>query len=195
MSLRAFGQKRIALVIGLALWIPSVAAGLSILWSYSTTPGRAAEPPRHQPSATRAHLLMFVHPRCPCSDASMGELAKLMASAGPRLEASVYFFYPRQQSASWAHTGLWNSAAAIPGVRAIEDRDAEMAGRFGAFTSGQTLVYDASGNLRFKGGITAARGHSGDNAGRSAVEALLASPDSVQELVSTPVFGCSLTGE
>jgi hypothetical protein len=39
-----------------------------------------------------------------------------------------------------------------------------------ATTSGETVVYDAAGKLRFHGGITGARGHIGDNAGCSAIE-------------------------
>ena len=40
-------------------------------------------------------------------------------------------------------------------------------------TSGQVVVYDAKGALLFSGGITAARGHMGDNAGRDRITALL----------------------
>jgi hypothetical protein len=42
----------------------------------------------------------------------------------------------------------------------------------------------------FKGGITASRGHSGDNLGRDAVIDLVTS--GVASASSTPVFGCSL---
>jgi len=70
------------------------------------------------------------------------------------------------------------------------DVDGVEARRFGVATSGSTLLYDAAGNLLFLGGITGARGHSGDNAGMSAVLAGIrtgcADPD------QTPVFGCSL---
>lgn len=203
MSLRVFKHKRLAIGVAVALWIPAVGFGLNVLWKYSTTPGRAAEPPLEWPrrapvalKADRATLLMFVHPQCGCSDATVGELSILMTHAGAKVDADVFFFYPHQESAAWAHTELWNAAAAIPGVHVFEDRDAEIAQSFGSFTSGQTLVYGPRGKLRFKGGITASRGHSGDNAGRSAIAALLdgkAAPASTP--VVTPVFGCSLTGE
>jgi hypothetical protein len=42
----------------------------------------------------------------------------------------------------------------------------------------------------FQGGITISRGHSGDNPGRSAINALLHHELSNQ--IKTPVFGCSL---
>jgi hypothetical protein len=44
--------------------------------------------------------------------------------------------------------------------------------------------------LLFAGGITAARGHAGDNAGRSAIETLLAGGRPGYD--RTPVFGCPI---
>ena len=66
----------------------------------------------------------------------------------------------------------------------------EGSGSFGALASGQTMFYDADGTLQFSGGITASRGHSGDNAGRSTITALLFNGKSAVR--STPVFGCYL---
>ena len=83
-------------------------------------------------------------------------------------------------------------AALIPGVRPVEDLDGREALRFGAVTSGQTLLYDVSGRLLFNGGITAARGHAGTNDGRDAVLSLLANGSSLRH--TTRVFGCSLLG-
>jgi len=66
-------------------------------------------------------------------------------------------------------------------------------GRVGAETSGYVLLYDRSGQLRFRGGITAGRGHAGDNAGEDAVVALVTGrPASRQQ---TPVYGCSLVAK
>jgi hypothetical protein len=78
-------------------------------------------------------------------------------------------------TSNWAKTSLWRSAAAIPGVSETVD-DGREARLFGAATSGQTMVYDRNGRLLFSGGITAARGHLGDNPGASAITALLEGP-------------------
>ena len=43
---------------------------------------------------------------------------------------------------------------------------------FGVATSGQVLLYDPNGELRYSGGITRSRGHPGANAGRAAIESL-----------------------
>ena len=180
-----------------ALWLLIIGAGIAALWNYESTPGAAALTPdlwpaasRLAPAADRATLVMLAHPHCPCTRASIGELARLMTQARGRVTAYVLFVKPRGFSDGWARTDLWESAAAIPGVTPVLDDGGAEAGLFHAATSGQTVLYDAAGNLLFSGGITAARGHAGDNAGRTAVVSLLTS-DAAEER-GTPVFGCPL---
>jgi hypothetical protein len=194
-----------ALIIGaVALWLPAVAYGLNVMWSYATTPGHPAEPPRFLPATTaikrgegHATLLLFAHPQCECTGATLGELAILMAQANGQVDTDVFFYRARGEDSAWARTDLWQTASAIPGVHPYEDPDAAMAKQFGVFTSGQTLLYSSDGLLLFKGGITAFRGHSGDNAGRSAVTELIRGTVSPinHSPVTTRVFGCSLRGE
>jgi hypothetical protein len=196
-------KKHLVIATAVALWVPAVAFGINVLWKYSTTPGRPGTPPLDWPANVpikrgqgKPTLVMFAHPQCECSNASVGELAIVLAHAQGQVEADVFFYLPASETSAWARTGLWQSASAIPGVHVFEDREAAMAQSFGAFTSGQTLLYDARGHLLFKGGITGFRGHSGDNAGRSAVMALLERPPAEDALpVMTPVLGCSLRGE
>ena len=90
------------------------------------------------------------------------------------------------------HTDLWRRAAAIKGVTVVQDSEGVEAERFHAATSGYTLLYGSDGRLLFSGGITGARGHAGDNAGRSAIAALLTAEGAPTG--TTPVFGCSLLG-
>jgi hypothetical protein len=197
-------KKNLVIATAVALWVPAVAFGISVLWKYSTTPGRPGTPPLDWPADApikrgqgRPTLVMFAHPQCECSVASVGELAIIMAHAQGQVEANVFFYLPATEASTWARTDLWRIASAIPGVQVFEDRQAAVAQSFGAFTSGQTLLYDAGGHLLFKGGITGFRGHSGDNAGRSAVTALLQGgyPDQNRLPIMTPVLGCSLRGE
>lgn len=72
----------------------------------------------------------------------------------------------------------------------VFDPDGVEARRFGAETSGHTLLFGADGHLLFSGGITASRGHSGDNDGENAIVALL--NHQIPALTRTLVFGCSL---
>jgi hypothetical protein len=180
------------------VWLVVVAAGLAALWRYAQTPGPAAHAPGSWPAASRVArdtgrptLVMFAHPKCACSRATIGELAVLMAHVQHKVAAHVLFYRPSGADSSWDRTDLWESAAAIPGVTVSSDENGAEAALFGSEASGQALLYDASGRLVFSGGITSARGHAGDNAGRSALMALLTN-NLTARVESTPVFGCTL---
>jgi hypothetical protein len=191
-------KNKLLLFAAVLVWFLTVAAGVTVLWQYANTPGvQAAAAPRQWPSNSHiqrddslATLVMVVHPHCPCSRASLGELARLMAQAQGRVRAFVVFSKPPNVSEHWEHTDLWDTAAAIPGVNVLTDEAGSEARIFHAATSGQTMLYDKDGNLRFSGGITGGRGHEGDNAGRSDVIAILNSSES--ERLETAVFGCDI---
>jgi hypothetical protein len=181
-----------------ALWTLAVCAGLLVLLNYEKRPGLAATPPGRWPASSHleratghAALVMLVHPGCPCSRASIEELDRVMARVQGLVTAHVLFFKPREFPDGWERTDLWRTAAAIPGVRVTRDDDGVEAQRFRAVTSGQVVLYDADGALRFSGGITPSRGHAGDSAGRDAIVALLTG-NGPRTAAHTPVFGCSL---
>lgn len=190
-------RTRLLLILSATTWIAAVSLSFILLSDYQNSPGLAATPtstwPRGSriPSASdRATLILLAHPKCPCTRASIGELALLMAQCQGLVSAHVLFLKPKGVVANWEKTDLWQSAAAIPGVHVMSDEGGLEARRFHALTSGQTLLFDKDGQLLFNGGITGARAHSGDNAGRSALVSLLTSGTAVQR--KTFVFGCSL---
>jgi hypothetical protein len=165
------------------------------LWRYKTTPGAAAVAPSAWPTGAglpldseRLTLVMFAHPMCACTRASLAELRELMGQGGVR--AMVLFAQPDGLVEDWSRSDSWEVAAAIPGVAAIPDPGEHEARMFGAMTSGQVVVYDPSGRLVFSGGITAARGHIGMNAGRDQIAKLAAGAHLAA--MPTPVFGCPL---
>lgn len=193
-------MSRIYLPVLLALWLLAVGVGMSCLERYESTPGVAAAPVAKWPAGSRipriehfATLVMLAHPRCPCTRASLAELARLMAQCPVRVRAFVLFVAPQSEGQEWTQTDLWDRAASIPGVTPLRDEDGHEAQRFHGHTSGETLLYDASGKLLFQGGITGGRGHEGDNAGRAACLSLLTSGHASQN--HTPVFGCALKAQ
>lgn len=193
-----FNTGRFVLITSCATWVLMICVGITVLWGYENAPGQAAAPPARWPldsgihlATDRATLIMVAHPHCPCSRASIGELARLMAQAQDRVTAYAVFVKPSGSSDDWEKTDLWQSAASIPGVNVVVDDGAE-AQLFNAVTSGQTVLYDAEGHLLFSGGITASRGHSGDNDGRSSIVSLLNTGVAGRE--ETSVFGCPLFG-
>jgi len=177
------------------LWLVVVGVGTGMLWKYSNTPNPDPTPPAHWPATStiprangQATLVMFVHPRCSCTSASVGELAELMAHCQGLVNAHVVFFRPSGSREDWTHSDLWKAATLIPGVTVQADEDGREAQLFHAETSGHTALYDTQGQLIFDGGITASRGHAGDNDGREAITALLHGKST--EHAQTPVYGC-----
>jgi hypothetical protein len=106
------------------------------------------------------------------------------------LRIVVVFARPQKSDGEWAKTDLARRAESIPGATLFFDEEGAECTRFCAGTSGETLLYDAAGRLMFHGGLTASRGHEGDNAGLSAVEKIVAGQ--LKTLQRTPVFGCAL---
>ena len=189
--------RRLLFILLLVCWLSAIAAGVTLLWSYESTPGVAAAPPSHWPSASVIQLasghdtlVMLAHPQCPCTRASIEELARLMTHSQGRLSTYVLFMKPKGSSEDWYKTDLWKNAVSIPGVTALVDEDGIEAARFGAATSSQVVLYDASGGLLFSGGITESRGHSGDNVGRSAIESFVNTGTADRD--TSHVFGCPL---
>ena len=180
-----------------AFWLLSVGACLTLLWQYGATPGEAVDPPLEWPTDAalvrdpdKATLLVFMHPRCPCSRATLGELERLLARATGRVSPIVVFLKPGQVETGWERTDLWRRAESIPEVAVVSDSGGVERQRFRAQTSGVALLYDRDGVLQFRGGITSSRGHEGDNAGRRAILAILSGETALAN--RTEVFGCSL---
>jgi len=190
-------MKKSILLLLTSVWLAAVSLGTGVLIVYEYTPGLATNIPSNWPSQSkishatdRPTLIMFAHPDCPCSRASIGELAVLMTHCQNQVKAHVVFLQPKGYGKDWLHTDLWQSAEAIPGVLVQADEEGNEARHFEATTSGQVVLYDALGKLLFSGGITSSRGHYGDNAGLSAIMKILHHESA--ETVKTPVFGCSL---
>jgi hypothetical protein len=188
------GRQWIQIAISV-VWLGVVGLGTGMLWKYSNTPNPDPTPPALWPATTtiprangRATLVMFVHPRCACTSASVGELAALMAHCQGLVNARVVFFRPSGSREDWTHSDLWKAAAMIPGVKVQADEDGREARLFHAETSGHTALYNEQGQLVFDGGITVSRGHAGDNDGRDAITAFL--HGKAPERVQTPVYGC-----
>jgi hypothetical protein len=161
------------------LWLLLVTAGFAWFERYSREPGEAGESPTHWPADSRLPhatdqptLLFFAHPQCPCTRASLAELARVLARCPGKVNPIVVFLRYQRFDEQWTHGDLWREAGAIPGVKVLAD-DGKEAGRFGAVTSGHVLLYDAQGLRQFSGGITPSRGQTGENPGSDALLARL----------------------
>src|SRR5712675_1077898 len=116
--------------IAASIWFAVILAAMVVIASYSNAPGATREAPVQWPIASqisldghRPTLIMFVHPHCPCTQASVCELERLLASCQGRLSARVVFIHPAGTTTAWVETDLWRRVAAIPEVTALRDDD------------------------------------------------------------------------
>ncbi|MEW4453008.1 hypothetical protein AB1L30_10050 [Bremerella sp. JC817] len=171
-------------------------------YEFSTVPENRSAIPQHWPidsdlprSADRPTLLFFMHPRCPCTSASVHELARMLTGSGlseiqcPDLV--VVAFGPDQPSAEWTESATLRQADELPRSKVFWDVDGVVSAQFGASTSGAVRLYGRDGKLLFSGGVTASRGHEGDNRGCEALRERLIDPTTSRP-TSAPVFGCRI---
>jgi hypothetical protein len=181
----------------LVAWLIVAAVGLGAMARWQNTPATKLPPATSWPTgmpvprdARLANLVMVAHPKCPCSKASLNELVKLMTRVGPSACVSVLFYEPANAPREWLEDSLWEEAKGVPGIHVIADPDGKWAAELGATVSGHTFLFDSRGQLLFEGGITAGRGHEGENAGSEAIAAFLAGKHPM--VTSSPTYGCGV---
>lgn len=190
-------RKVLVQTLILGVWLALIISAYGYLVLYAATPGQDADPPRLWPRDTtmvlaqnQPTMIVFLHPKCVCSRATVAEMSRIMTKGKDKVKVYVLMLLPDGLEADWARSDLWQQARDIPSVTALIDRDGHESNRFNCQTSGHILVYKPNGKLVFSGGITASRGHEGENNGRSAVEALIL--NKTPDTESNPVFGCPL---
>jgi hypothetical protein len=183
-------------VCALAGWGAISAIGFMVLEAYATSPGARGRSLGDWPQSCgipidgrKPTLLIFLHPLCPCSSASIDELREIVARLGDRVRLHAVVL--RTDTLQRQGTGvIERSLAEVRGMRIWHDNGGALARRFGVLTSGHVLLYDSSGRLTFSGGITPTRGHRGNDSGESALRAAILGDPSDRS--SIPVIGCPL---
>lgn len=98
---------------------------------YELTPGQKAQAPLHIAQTnlkTAESLVLFVHPKCPCTRATIAELARILRTTKNRLSTTIYFYRPRREPNSWCtDSSLWQESKLLPGVTTKIDLDGKSA--------------------------------------------------------------------
>lgn len=180
-----------------AVWAVLVFLGFRDLTRYATTPGEGADPAAlalpEGLSLERARptLVLFAHPECPCTRATLRELERILVGARGALAARVYFSAEAARLQTAQDSQLMAEARAIEGLDVELDLDGVLARTMDVHTSGQTLMFSPEGRLEFAGGITRSRGHEGVNESEAAIAAILAGTEPAFR--RAPVFGCPIS--
>lgn len=175
---------------------------------YQLSPGPSAAAVRQWPDrvpfvldAQRPTLVLAAHPDCPCTQASLEELTRLLSRAGAaRVATHIVIYSDPAFDERWRKASGWTLAAEVPGATLHADPRGQTARALGVQTSGHALLFAPDGHRLFSGGITPARGERGDSAGAEAIVRFVQSGGdrSAAEPAVTataPVFGCLLWGD
>src|SRR5689334_13730484 len=107
-------------------WVAAVLCGLFLLWHYANTPAGATESLAKWPENSQISLdpnlptlVLFVHPHCPCTRATIAELARIAAKAKGRFTGCVVLYKPSDSGEAWEQTDIVRSAEEIPGMRVV----------------------------------------------------------------------------
>src|SRR4051812_19835544 len=107
------GSSRLALAAATASWLAAACIGIAMLTAYSNIPGPASRTSADWPAGTRlelnrtgATLIVFAHPQCPCSRATVGELEKIEVLNHGELQTYVVFIEPQSVGDDWDDTDL-----------------------------------------------------------------------------------------
>lgn len=186
-------------------WAATVLLGLDAVARHAWIPGPAQEAAPSWPGAGLLPLarwgptlVVFVHPDCPCSGATVEELSRFMAAQGERTSAIVVASGRLAGEDPVRGSDTIALAGAIPGVMLRADGDGSLRRAFGARTSGAAFLYSPAGRLMFSGGITGSRGHAGDNDSLDALVRAVRGVGSASgrgprnDCGALPVFGCEL---
>lgn len=193
-------RKTQALALLVCAWVVAVLTGGFLQIQYSMSSGRSGEVTRQWPTSTNIlkhrdskQLLIFLHPKCACSVASLMELAKFQDRTQQIVPIQAIFFCPDEEDESWVNEKLWTIAESIEGCERFVDFGAIEAQRFGIETSGHVLLFNGLGLRMFSGGVTSSRGHVGDNLGVRTLTSLIDG----EAVVTTelPVFGCKILSD
>lgn len=181
------------------VWAAAVAVGVCLHAGAESSPSDGGGGPHVLPPIAALKtppgvplIAMALHPRCPCSPASVDELEALAGRSFQPVTVVVLVSTPAQDSEEWDEA-FDRISGKLSSMRVIKDRAGAIAASLGMHASGATLIYDSAGRLVFSGGLTLARGMAGANP--AAIEAMKRAGCSEAALpvdTHSPVFGCRL---
>ena len=161
--------------VATAIWFTAFAVGTVVFLRFEFTPGDETRAPLVWPADSALTLrpdgmtlVVFAHPHCVCTRASLDELQVVLSHHSRPVRAHVVFVQLPAFTDEEMRDESWEKAGRIPGVERRIDEQGVEARRFGALVSGYTVLYDASGKLLFEGGVTGSRGQVGANVAATA---------------------------
>lgn len=151
-------------------------------------------------------LLVFVHPRCSCTPATLEQLDTVLSSVPVPVQVDLVVYNSRalddtpnlDRLREQTDAAIHNQSAPLGGfvnplhypAQLVPDTNGLLARRFGAATSGEVVLYSPDGRLLYQGGITPMRAHIGRTPASDALRTALTTGKPQSKTFS--VFGCPI---
>ena len=180
------------------LWFIALAVIYGKLAVYSQSPEGLGTPPMAAVANVSVHpekytLAVYIHPKCPCTQATLYEVERLMTKVRDEVALSFYIFGASDAPSVWFEGTLDQLEQKFPDSLVIRDIDGEYSKSAGASVSGSTVLYTPDGVPVFWGGVTSGRGHSGDNLGSDSILSIARGLEPTRS--EAPVYGCRITDD
>lgn len=129
--------------VGGVTWLFLAGAGFLVLLNHAFEPARVGGPaPIKWPRSSALpgpgalpRLVMFVHPHCPCTLASLQELRAIAQQRQPHLEVQVVVLHSDELAEGWSEAETVRQVSHVPGASIFRDDHGAEAARFGAAAS------------------------------------------------------------
>ena len=176
----------------------AVALGWYQLFTFSSTPGAQLTAPAHWPreisspslSSHAPLLLVFVHPQCSCTQATLQQLGQILSSTRTTIQIALVVYRSQAVNPETSYVTFEPAKFLQTPARIVPDPNGRLARRFGAATSGEIVLYAAGGQLLFQGGITPMRSQAGPSLGADALRNALTTGRT--QIRAASVFGCPI---
>ncbi|MEM9411025.1 MAG: hypothetical protein AAGA30_07925 [Planctomycetota bacterium] len=195
-AVQGYAIGRFASLSSVAFWMICVGlfAMVLIRYEYQSEPVIV---PSQWPSQSQINrmpdayeLVLFLHPKCVCSYATLDQLTKILPANREHLNFTLSVYCPKSRDSQWSQTDLTESFQALFPSQVVIDHENREASCFGVNCSGHLVLYDPDGSLLFSGGITKSRGHRGDCIAAETLKKTILEKNTGP--FSYPAFGCKL---
>ena len=121
----------------IANWAIGLVSGFSLIVSHNFATGNVSSAPIEWPDginlesdANHPTLLVFIHPQCPCSSATIGELERLLADVNQQVKCTILMVCPSDHVDQWMKSKNTERSKSIEGVQIVVDVDGTTAAKF-----------------------------------------------------------------
>ena len=116
--------------VSFVLWLSASIAGMTTLWNHEARPGIPAAAPTSWPrdsalskQPSKAAMLVWIHPHCPCSWATIRELERLLVHVSDDTDCQIILTRPAECGSDFVESDLTRAIRKIRGVSVVVDDD------------------------------------------------------------------------